>query len=72
LISDIQKLALAWNKGLLSGLDGDDDDDVVQIFVSHISHGNTFTAGKIIVLIHERTCGDCQPLPFLHFHRQLI
>jgi len=28
LISDIQKLALAWNKGLLSGLDGDDDDDV--------------------------------------------
>lgn len=28
MISDIQKLALAWNKGLLSGLDGDDDDDV--------------------------------------------
>ena len=28
LISDIQKLALAWNKGLLSGLDGDENDDV--------------------------------------------
>lgn len=28
LISDIQKLALAWNKGLLSGLDGDDNNDV--------------------------------------------
>ena len=28
LISDIQKLALAWNKVLLSGLDGDDNNDV--------------------------------------------
>ena len=28
LISDIQKLAPAWNKGLLSGLDRDDNDDV--------------------------------------------
>ena len=28
LISDIQKLALAWNKGLLSGLDEDDNNDV--------------------------------------------
>ena len=28
LISDIQELALAWNKVLLSGLDGDDNNDV--------------------------------------------